>query len=231
MRRRKAGGSGSLAGAGAGLGQDRHEEGLGGLHQLTAILWGMQARWEGWGLPSIAGEDPPGDTDPTLAVSTQGSEVRPQQQKQQQRQPNSVSQLEKPIARSSAHSRQPYLPSGHLGSPHEALAWHRLVEGKLRGFRGGHPIPATSSHRIMGIAWGSPPCCLTPSLHRCWGWRGARWGARSRRSAGSDTRRWRCAWVGAGRGGTRYWHPSWGRYVLHHTPVGDPLGDSSGQGC
>lgn len=185
-------------------GRDRREEDLSGLHQLVAIPWGMQTRWEGWGVPSIAGEDAPGDTDPPLAVSAQGSELRRQQQKQQQRQPNSVSQLEKPAQWTSRVSPV-------------ALAWHRLVQGEL-----GASGVGASSQRSLEITRESPPCCFTPSLRRCWGWRGTRRSARRRRSARSDTRRRRCAWGGAGCGGTRC--RPWSRYVLRHTLLGTGLG-------
>lgn len=163
MRRRKAGGGGSLAGAGAGLGQNRREEDLSGFHQLMAIPWGMQTRQEGCALPSIAGEHPPGDTDPPLAVSAQGSEFQPQRQKQQRRQPNSVSRPEKPIACGSAHSQQPYLPGGHLGSPHEPWCgtdWSRGswgASGVGTPCRAHHSMGVWGSHRVHPHAASSPP--------------------------------------------------------------------------
>lgn len=159
---------------------------------------------------------PPRDTDPILAVSAQGWELQPQQQKQQRKQPNSVSQPEEP----EELTARPRL--GIWGVP--------VSTDRSRGswgLQGGQPMLATLSHGSMGVTRGSPPHCLTPSLRRCWCRRGARcsswcpwcpWSARSARSARSDTRCWRCAWIGAGCRGTWYWHPPQGRYVLCHTP-------------
>lgn len=106
-------------------------------------------------MPSIAGEDTPGDTDPTLAVSSQELEFRPQQQKQQQRQPNSVSWPEKPVAGSSAHSRQLHPPRGHLEC-------HRMVQKELGRFGGGHPHQAYHPTRVGGSQGGDPHAASPP---------------------------------------------------------------------
>lgn len=138
--------------------------------------------------------------------------------------------LEKPGSRLSP--QQAALPGRWAsGVSPRALAWHRLVQGELGGFRGGYPTLGVSSHGSMGITRGSPPRCLTPSLRRCRRRRGARRGARCCRSARSDARRRRRARVGAGCGDTWYRHPPRSRYVLRHILFGDPLGDSSGRGC